>query len=226
MPRAVCKCLQGWDKTYCLQFVEKDFDEIHFFGDKTYEVRLHASKCDPIRSAGPHTAHADRCTFCRAAMTTRSSRRRRPSATRSLAQQTPSCSAQSYLSRLSEVSLARVRIASQLAQIVICVQCAAHGRFCCKALLWAHTPQDCALAVDAAIYRIACVWDYALMQRCAYLCQAWACRGTRSVAVRSNQLEARSFSSRQLVSRSLVGTLRRPHNANTARQTASFVSAC
>lgn len=27
----------GWDKTYCLQFVEKDFDEIHFFGDKTYE---------------------------------------------------------------------------------------------------------------------------------------------------------------------------------------------
>jgi len=27
---------QGWDKTYCLQFVEKDFDEIHFFGDKTF----------------------------------------------------------------------------------------------------------------------------------------------------------------------------------------------
>ena len=26
----------GWDKTYCLQFVEKDFDVIHFFGDKTY----------------------------------------------------------------------------------------------------------------------------------------------------------------------------------------------
>lgn len=31
--------LQGWDKTYCLQFVEKDFDEIHFFGDKTFPVR-------------------------------------------------------------------------------------------------------------------------------------------------------------------------------------------
>lgn len=30
---------QGWDKTYCLQFVEKDFDTVHFFGDKTYEVR-------------------------------------------------------------------------------------------------------------------------------------------------------------------------------------------
>ncbi|KAH7890712.1 eukaryotic phosphomannomutase [Phlebopus sp. FC_14] len=27
----------GWDKTYCLQFVEKEgFDEIHFFGDKTF----------------------------------------------------------------------------------------------------------------------------------------------------------------------------------------------
>ncbi|EFJ52976.1 hypothetical protein VOLCADRAFT_109528 [Volvox carteri f. nagariensis] len=26
---------QGWDKTYCLQFLQ-DFDEIHFFGDKTY----------------------------------------------------------------------------------------------------------------------------------------------------------------------------------------------
>ena len=25
----------GWDKTFCLQFVENDFDEIHFFGDKT-----------------------------------------------------------------------------------------------------------------------------------------------------------------------------------------------
>lgn len=27
----------GWDKTYCLQFVENEgFEEIHFFGDKTY----------------------------------------------------------------------------------------------------------------------------------------------------------------------------------------------
>ena len=25
----------GWDKTYCLQFVEDKYDEIHFFGDKT-----------------------------------------------------------------------------------------------------------------------------------------------------------------------------------------------
>ncbi|KIK21658.1 hypothetical protein PISMIDRAFT_538528 [Pisolithus microcarpus 441] len=28
----------GWDKTYCLRFVEQEgFDEIHFFGDKTYK---------------------------------------------------------------------------------------------------------------------------------------------------------------------------------------------
>jgi len=28
----------GWDKTYCLKFCDaKDFDEIHFFGDKTFE---------------------------------------------------------------------------------------------------------------------------------------------------------------------------------------------
>ncbi|KAK7199912.1 phosphomannomutase [Novymonas esmeraldas] len=28
---------KGWDKTYCLQFVENDFEKIHFFGDKTTE---------------------------------------------------------------------------------------------------------------------------------------------------------------------------------------------
>lgn len=34
---------QGWDKTYCLRHVEKDdFDEIHFFGDKTHKVRVEA----------------------------------------------------------------------------------------------------------------------------------------------------------------------------------------
>ncbi|PPE00311.1 hypothetical protein GOBAR_DD02621 [Gossypium barbadense] len=27
---------QGWDKTYCLRYLE-EFQEIHFFGDKTYE---------------------------------------------------------------------------------------------------------------------------------------------------------------------------------------------
>lgn len=34
----------GWDKTYCLRHVEDEqFDEIHFFGDKCYKVRLHRS---------------------------------------------------------------------------------------------------------------------------------------------------------------------------------------
>ena len=29
---------EGWDKTYCLNFIpEGEFDEIHFFGDKTFE---------------------------------------------------------------------------------------------------------------------------------------------------------------------------------------------
>ena len=28
---------EGWDKTYCLQFIENEYDEIHFFGDKTSE---------------------------------------------------------------------------------------------------------------------------------------------------------------------------------------------
>ena len=28
---------KGWDKTYCLQFVEEEYDEIHFFGDKTHK---------------------------------------------------------------------------------------------------------------------------------------------------------------------------------------------
>lgn len=27
---------RGWDKTFCLRYVEKDFGDIHFFGDKTY----------------------------------------------------------------------------------------------------------------------------------------------------------------------------------------------
>jgi phosphomannomutase len=31
----------GWDKTYALRHVEDEkFEEIHFFGDKTFEVRL------------------------------------------------------------------------------------------------------------------------------------------------------------------------------------------
>ncbi len=39
---------QGWDKTYCLKFLQ-DYDDIHFFGDKTYEVRC--MTCVPVRGA-------------------------------------------------------------------------------------------------------------------------------------------------------------------------------
>lgn len=28
---------KGWDKTYCLRFIEDEFKTIHFFGDKTFE---------------------------------------------------------------------------------------------------------------------------------------------------------------------------------------------
>ena len=28
---------KGWDKTYCLQFVENKYDNIYFFGDRTME---------------------------------------------------------------------------------------------------------------------------------------------------------------------------------------------
>lgn len=38
----VLLCIQGWDKTFCLQFLgegKEEFDEIHFFGDKTFEVK-------------------------------------------------------------------------------------------------------------------------------------------------------------------------------------------
>jgi hydroxymethylpyrimidine pyrophosphatase-like HAD family hydrolase len=32
---------EGWDKTFCLQFLaHENFDQIHFFGDKTYPVRF------------------------------------------------------------------------------------------------------------------------------------------------------------------------------------------
>ncbi|XP_019426444.1 PREDICTED: phosphomannomutase isoform X2 [Lupinus angustifolius] len=35
---------QGWDKTYCLKYLD-DFSEIHFFGDKTYKKLLYEASC-------------------------------------------------------------------------------------------------------------------------------------------------------------------------------------
>jgi len=38
----------GWDKTYCLRHVEDEgFEEIHFFGDKTYQV---SGNCFPRKT--------------------------------------------------------------------------------------------------------------------------------------------------------------------------------
>ena len=48
----------GWDKTYCLQYVEKKFDKIFFFGDKThcggndYEI-FHDSRIEGRTVNGP-----------------------------------------------------------------------------------------------------------------------------------------------------------------------------
>lgn len=42
----------GWDKTYCLQFMN-DFHTIHFFGDKTAPV-CHLFMCKPIRDLIHH----------------------------------------------------------------------------------------------------------------------------------------------------------------------------
>lgn len=43
---------QGWDKTYCLQFLgegNSEYDEIHFFGDKTFKVIAPAAQPPPSR---------------------------------------------------------------------------------------------------------------------------------------------------------------------------------
>ena len=28
---------KGWDKSFCLQYIEKEYDEIHFYGDKCHK---------------------------------------------------------------------------------------------------------------------------------------------------------------------------------------------
>ena len=38
---------KGWDKTYCLKHVENDgYKEIHFFGDKCYQVQQSVAVCN------------------------------------------------------------------------------------------------------------------------------------------------------------------------------------
>jgi len=50
---------KGWDKSFCLQYVEKDFDEIHFFGDKCQPGgNDHEIYVDP-RTVGHEVANPD-----------------------------------------------------------------------------------------------------------------------------------------------------------------------
>ena len=80
--------LQGWDKTYCLQFVQDDFDDIHFFGDKTFQVLV-------LPKMVVHWAAAHGSCMCRVATIMKSSSRSAPSATQSSARWTQSSSASS-----------------------------------------------------------------------------------------------------------------------------------
>ena len=64
MPEWVAECSQGWDKTYCLRFVEEEFDDIHFFGDKTFEVLfqlLHPSQKSQMHQNSPLLAYMSSC---------------------------------------------------------------------------------------------------------------------------------------------------------------------
>jgi hypothetical protein len=82
----------GWDKTFCLRYIDpKDYDEVHFFGDKTHQVRsaLGWRRVD-WRRKRLSCGHG-----CRAATTTRSSRTSARSATPSRAQRTRSRSSTS-----------------------------------------------------------------------------------------------------------------------------------
>merc|ERR1719162_993637 len=52
---------QGWDKTYCLNYLpEADFDEVHFFGDKTFEGGNDYEIFTHSRTIGHSIADADR----------------------------------------------------------------------------------------------------------------------------------------------------------------------
>lgn len=87
----------GWDKTYCLRFLkEEDYDEIHFFGDKT--VRTIAFICF-LPSIGPSFFSHSNTHSLREGMTTRSSRTVAPLDTRSLRRRIPASNAPSFSCR-------------------------------------------------------------------------------------------------------------------------------
>jgi len=37
---------EGWDKTYCLRFLDHEFKNIHFYGDKTFPVNHTTTKIE------------------------------------------------------------------------------------------------------------------------------------------------------------------------------------
>jgi len=59
----------GWDKTFCLQFITNDFSEIHFFGDKTfpggndYEIFSHPAVTGHSVTSPQHTLQLVREVF-------------------------------------------------------------------------------------------------------------------------------------------------------------------
>lgn len=113
---------QGWDKTYCLQYVENDYDEIHFFGDKTYEVRHKAF----TRSVMVVQCHL--ILLCREAMISKFSPALRLWDTRSTAPLTPSGNAESYSSSRSKKSCMapphnETKVETDATNVLLCKWC-------------------------------------------------------------------------------------------------------
>jgi phosphomannomutase len=50
---------KGWDKSFCLQYVEKEFDEMHFFGDKCYKGGNDHEIYEDSRTIGHEVANPD-----------------------------------------------------------------------------------------------------------------------------------------------------------------------
>ena len=50
---------KGWDKSFCLQFIEKDYDEIHFYGDKCYKGGNDHEIYEDPRTIGHEVANPD-----------------------------------------------------------------------------------------------------------------------------------------------------------------------
>lgn len=50
---------KGWDKSFCLQFIEKDYEEIHFYGDKCYKGGNDHEIYEDPRTIGHEVANPD-----------------------------------------------------------------------------------------------------------------------------------------------------------------------